>query len=366
QQQQQQQQNYTRSSAAREHSASGTARVKPEKKENLPGAGEVERLPGHVVEEDEAKLRSATRIVPGRSAVTAAKPAHKADGSGKVAPDAVAEGDKNRGFAEAEHIKGHTEQAGEEKLRLAGEAEPDISVEPAGLEAEAQKPRPIFLTADQLQGHVEEEIEAIGRAELSTGDQFISAQRMKYNQATNDAKAEGSVRIEQGGDILEGSNLKLNVVSKIGQLSEPSYQLKDASSRGHANTLLFEGDNQYRLQKTTYTTCPAGDDDWLLQVADLKLDNERKVGTAKGVKITFKDMPILYTPWMNFSYSGERKSGLLAPTYGLSGRTGLELALPFYWNIAPNYDATISARAMSRRGVALNSEFRYLGNNSSG
>jgi LPS-assembly protein len=361
------QQNYTRLPAARERSTRGTAGIESEKKENVMGTGEIERMPGHVLEEDEAKLRSGTRTVP-RGAAAVAKPAHQAEGPGKAAPGAPVEGDKSRGFAEDEHIKGHTEQAGEAKLRLAGEAEPDTGVEPtvAGLEAEAQKPRPIFLTAERLHGHLEEEIEAIGRAELSTGHQFISAHRMKYNQATNDAEAEGSVRVEQSGDVLEGSNLKLNLVSKTGQLSRPSYRLKDASSRGYANMLLFEGENHYRLRKAAYTTCPVGDDDWLLHVTDLKLDNEKKVGTAKGVKITFKDVPILYTPWMNFSYSGERKSGLLAPTYGTSGRTGLELNLPFYWNIAPNYDATISARAMSRRGVALNSEFRYLGNNSSG
>ncbi|HJT51313.1 MAG TPA: LPS-assembly protein LptD, partial [Nitrosospira sp.] len=355
-----QQQNYTRLPAAREGSASGPAGVGSKKKENEPMPGAVERLPGHVVEEDEAKLRTGTRTAPG-IAETATKQPPKA-----AAPGPAMEGDKNRaGFTEAERIKGHIEQAGEAKLRLAGETEPDIRAEPK-IEAEAEKPRPIFLTADRLQGHVEEEIEAIGRSELSTGDQFISAHRMKFNQETNDAEAEGSVRVEQRGDILEGSNLKFNLISKTGQLSEPSYRLKDASSRGYAKMLLFEGENQYRLRKTTYTTCPVGDDAWLLQVADLKLDNEKKVGTAKGVKITFKDVPILYTPWMNFSYSGERKSGLLAPTYGTSGRTGLELTLPFYWNIAPNYDATISARAMSRRGVALNSEFRYLGSNSSG
>ena len=119
-------------------------------------------------------------------------------------------------------------------------------------------------------------IEAIGRAELSNGDQFISAERMKYHQDTDDAEAEGSVRVEQHGDILEGSKLKFNLASKTGQLSQPNYRLKDASSRGYAETLLFEGENHYRLQKATYTTCPAGDNDWFLQVTDLKLDNETK------------------------------------------------------------------------------------------
>ena len=90
------------------------------------------------------------------------------------------------------------------------------------------------------------------------------------------------------------------------------------------------------------------------------------MGTRENVKLTFKDVPIFYTPWMNFSYSGQRKSGLLAPYTAPTSRTGLELTVPFYWNIAPNYDATISARLMSKRGIAFNNEFRYLGEKSSG
>ena len=80
-------------------------------------------------------------------------------------------------------------------------------------------------------------------------------------------KPRAAVRVEQRGDILEGSRLKFNLASKTGELSQPNYRLKDASSRGYADMLLFEGENKYRLQQATYTTCPAGDDDWFLQVA---------------------------------------------------------------------------------------------------
>ena len=354
------QQNYTLSPATKTDSRTSTSAQESEKTESMVLPGGVERLPGPVVEEGEPRLRTTTRAAP--RGLSTQKRGKKL---GRQA--AGAETDQGRpGFAEGERIQGHREEAGEVKLRLAGEAEPEaIEQKLPEVETETGKQRPVFVVADRLQGHVEQEIEAIGKAELSTGDQFISAERMKYNQSTNDAEAQGNVRVEKEGDILEGSNLKFNLLSKTGQLSEPSYRLKDASSRGYAGMLLFEGENQYRLQKANYTTCPAGDDSWILQVADLKLDNDKKVGTAKNVKLTFKDVPILYTPWMNFSYSGERKSGLLAPTYGTSGRTGLELTLPFYWNIAPNYDATFSARMMSKRGVAINNEFRFLGRNSS-
>jgi LPS-assembly protein len=354
------QQNYTLSPAIKTDSRTSTSAQESEKTESMVLPGGVERLPGPVVKEGEPRLRTTTRAAP-RS--------FSAQKRGEKSPRAAAAAEADQGiprFADGEHLRGHKEEASEAKLRLAGEPEPEVIEQKlAEVETETSKQRPVFVVADRLQGHVEQEIEAIGKAELSTGDQFISAERMKYNQSTNDAEAQGNVRVEKEGDILEGSNLKFNLLSKTGQLNEPSYRLKDASSRGYAGMLLFEGENQYRLQKANYTTCPVGDDSWVLQVADLKLDNDKKVGTAKNVKLTFKDVPILYTPWMNFSYSGERKSGLLAPTYGTSGRTGLELTLPFYWNIAPNYDATFSARMMSKRGVAINNEFRFLGRNSS-
>ena len=97
-----------------------------------------------------------------------------------------------------------------------------------------------------------------------------------------------------------------------------------------------------------------------------EIDNTKKTGTARSVKLTFKDVPHIVYALDEFLIQRERKSGLLAPLYGTNVKTGLELTVPFYWNIAPNYDATISARLMSKRGVALNNEFRYLGNKSNG
>lgn len=356
------QQHYTRS--PKDESALAASPTEAENRENQPKPTGIERITGHAPQEDEASLRHGGPSAPTGVASSPAKPASKL-----AAPSAVPEADRSRpGFTEAEHIRGHLAQESEERLRLDGKAEPETGIKAAmpDVETETKKTKPVFIAAERMQGHTEKEIEAIGNAELSTGEQFISANRLKYNQNTDEAEAEGGVRVEQRGDILEGSKLKFNLLSKTGELTGPNYRLKDASSRGYADVLLFEGENQYRLKQATYTTCPVGDNGWNLQVADLKLDDEDKAGTARKVKLSFKDVPILYTPWMSFSYSGKRKSGLLAPTYGANRRTGLEMTVPFYWNIAPNFDATFSARMMSRRGIQLNNEFRYLGERSSG
>ncbi|SEL19558.1 LPS-assembly protein LptD [Nitrosovibrio tenuis] len=359
------QQNYTspavKNAPAKNEPTVGVSAVDAEHKENQPVTAGVESVAEHALHEGEPALRTTTK----RPSGIAATPPQEGSRLAMPGPEMG----KNR-FArtETDQIRGHFEQESDFKLRLGGQVEPDTGtrVGVAGAPVESAKNKPIFVAADRLQGHPGRDIEAIGKAELTNGDQFISADRMKYYETTEDAEAEGAVRVEQRGDILEGSRLKFNLASKTGELSQPSYQLKDASSRGSADLLRFEGENKYRLQHATYTTCPAGDESWFIQVTNIVLDNSTKTGTARGVKLTFKDVPLFYTPWMSFSYGKERKSGLLAPTYGTNVKTGLELTLPFYWNIAPNYDATISARMMSKRGVALNNEFRYLTKYSSG
>ncbi len=234
--------------------------------------------------------------------------------------------------------------------------------------------RLVYIDADRMEGHVDKMIEAIGNVELRSGDKLILAKQIKYFQDTEEIVAEGGVRIEhQGrGDILEGSQLRLNMENTTGQMSQINYRLQKGlqkggdSSRGNAGLLLFEGEHNYRLRQGSYTTCPTGDDDWMLLADDLEIDNERKTGTARHVKLEFKGVPIMYTPWVSFSFDNERKSGLLAPTAGYNVRTGAEFTVPFYWNIAPNIDATFAARTMSNRGIMLQNELRYMGKNATG
>jgi len=314
----------------------------------------------HALHEGEVALRPITRPPAGRAAAPEQELGRPVSGE-----QAVVEG---YAFTENEQIRPQFEQESDLKLRLGGKAEPETAPKIAarGAKAEPSKKKPVFVSAERLQGHQGQDIEAIGKAELASGDKFISADRMKYYETTEDAEAEGGVRVERRGDVLEGSRLKFNVANETGELDHPNYRLKDASSRGYANKVRFEGKDKYILQDATYTTCPAGDDSWFLQVANMEVDHSKKTGTAKDVKLTFKDVPIFYSPWLNFSYSKERKTGFLAPLYSVNAKTGIELSLPFYWNIAPNYDATISARMMSKRGVAINNEFRYLTTHSSG
>ncbi|MCO6428320.1 MAG: LPS-assembly protein LptD [Nitrosomonas communis] len=238
-----------------------------------------------------------------------------------------------------------------------------LSVTTAAVELpnESKKHLPVYIEADEIKGYPQQEVEAIGKAKLQRGDQLISAEHMKYFPATDDAVIEGKVHVEREKDVLEGTHLRLNLKSITGELGQPNYSLKEGGGRGSGSLFLFEGEDHYRLIKGSYTTCPVGNNDWFIRADDLEIDHEQQVGTARHASVLFKDVPILYVPWMNFSYSGKRKSGFLAPVMGNTARSGVEVSLPFYWNIAPNYDATITPRAMSKRGIMLENEFRYMG-----
>jgi LPS-assembly protein len=232
---------------------------------------------------------------------------------------------------------------------------------------------PLFIDADRLQGRQQGEIEAEGAVRLRKRGHATHADWLRYEQPSQEVTAAGNVRIEIGADVVEGPRLRYNLGTERGEMDSPRYTLhqapavigerqvfREADARGTAERLLFEGPNQYRAERTEYTTCSPGNDAWYVRARDLEIDRDRDVGVARDASIEFMGTTIFYSPYLSFSLHQERKTGFLTPHYGSSSSTGAELTLPFYINIAPNRDATIAPRIMTRRGVLVNGEFRYL------
>jgi LPS-assembly protein len=223
-----------------------------------------------------------------------------------------------------------------------------------------QDETPVFISAQRMEGKKNGRIEAIGEAELRKRGQAIYADRMLYLQDSNDVSADGSVLMELDNNVIRSPHLTLNLDTNIGDMTQPVFQLGDNHARGKADNLHLDGKQEYILHDVTYTTCPANQDDWLLKVRELDIDRNSQLGVAHSAWVEFQGVPILYTPWMDFSLNSQRKSGFLAPVFGSTVSGGSDLSLPYYWDIAPNLDATLMPRIIAKRGMMLNNEMRYL------
>lgn len=224
---------------------------------------------------------------------------------------------------------------------------------------------PTFVSGEKIQGRTDVETVVEGQAELRRGNMMIRADRLEYNQPKDLAKATGNVRINKAGDIFEGPYLEMEVDAYTGFFNQPRYRFLRNNAYGEADRVEFLDENRTIVRNATYTTCqrkpgPSWMPDWILRAANLSLDTERDIGVAINSVLEFKGVPILPLPAMSFPLSDTRKSGVLPPTFGVDNLSGIKATVPYYWNIAPNRDATLYPTLMSKRGVDLGGEFRYL------
>ncbi len=226
--------------------------------------------------------------------------------------------------------------------------------------AVAGKEGPLFLSADRIESTAPNVIEASGNVEGRQAGQNFFANWLRYDTALNSIEARGQVRLEQANLLVSGDALKLDLDDYSGELTQPEYRFPAQQGRGNAEHIDFIDQNRFKLEDATYTTCPVDNEDWFLKVNDLNIDRARNVGTAYNASLHFLGVPILYTPWVDFPLNNARKSGVLAPTFGTTERSGLDILVPYYLNLAPNYDATLYPRLLSKRGMQLGGEFRYL------
>ena len=222
------------------------------------------------------------------------------------------------------------------------------------------EPADLFLDADKIEGHQDQELEAAGSVRLRKRGAAVFSDQLHLSFPDRQLTATGHVRFEKAGDVVTGEQLFYDLNNDSGYIDKPEYRLSQYGARGSASRLVAVNRDLYKISKATYTNCDVGDDDWFLRIDRLELDRIRDIGVARDATVVFKGVPILYSPYLDFSLSGRRKTGLLPPTIGSTGQSGFEYTQPFYWNIAPNRDATIAPRLLARRGVLMNGDFRYL------
>lgn len=290
-----------------------------------------------------------------------------------------------------------------------------LLIKSAGIHAEIltltleNPPEPVgtlHIEGDALEMHLDRMMHATGNVSLQKDAQSVHGDNIDYDIQNDELHVLGNARIDLNGTHVTGPEIRMRMSESLGEMPKASITLdkaatakpgnnsttsnsldaygqssafsnltnqdgdglpnKSVSSRGDAEMILFEGPDKKHLKNTRYTTCDVGVDDWYIKAKDIILDGYTQSAAAKNATIEFKGMPILYTPYLSFSFSGQRESGLLTPTIGSTSKSGFEILAPYYWNISPNMDATLATRYLSKRGVQLQGEFRYLNAHSSG
>src|SRR5207249_746008 len=227
---------------------------------------------------------------------------------------------------------------------------------------------PIILDADRIEGVAGKDTTAQGNATLRRGDLSIRADSLTYHEGDEDVEAHGNVRLQRNGDTLKGPALKYSIRDATGLFEKPDFTFTPrpkagqppVSARGQAESIEFLGENQYRIKDGFFTSCKPGDDGWLVKADELDLDFTREVGTARGGSVYFEGLRIIAAPSFDFSLNNQRKSGFLPPSIGVTGKSGPEVGIPYYLNLAPNYDLTLAPRYMEKRGLQLAEQFRYM------
>lgn len=224
----------------------------------------------------------------------------------------------------------------------------------------------IDLEADSASASASRVITLSGAAVIRYGDRELQARDIVYRQQRGEIEASGGIRFTSPDLLVTGDSALLQSGEQRGTLRGITYALPNQHARGAAGLLSLEGASRLRLEKASYTTCAPGNRDWLLSAGEVEIDHDDGTVTAHDAKLTFKRLPILYTPYISFPLDDRRKTGLLFPKVGTTEQTGIDISIPWYWNIAPNRDATFTPRVMSERGTMLGGEFRFLTAHSNG
>ena len=235
---------------------------------------------------------------------------------------------------------------------------PDVSAGSADdtihISADSSRSQPITSKPDQRL------LIFSGHATAAGHRQSIESDTLTYLSNENIISATGGLSYTSPDLLIRGQQGSFDLASHLGQIQQGIYAFRTQPGRGDARQARMTGPRISVLEDASYTTCPPGNEDWLLRFSSVTLDHNEGVGSAQHVRLSFMGLPFLYTPYMSFPIDDRRKSGLLTPSYRLSSEGGGELTIPYYINLAANYDLTLKPRNLTRRGLLIGSEFRYL------
>ncbi|RWX54036.1 LPS assembly protein LptD [Photobacterium chitinilyticum] len=219
---------------------------------------------------------------------------------------------------------------------------------------------PIKVSADKAEAKPNQKLTYSGDVILQQGNRTVAADTATLHQPENIVTAEGDVYFHDGTVEVYSDRIQSNLDTEDSEMDNAVYNMTCEAGRGEAERITKNGIAYYRLKNGTYTTCPPGDKSWQFSATSIERETDSPFADLYNARFEIADVPVFYMPYLRVPVGKERLTGFLYPSLSYGSRDGFELETPFYWNIAPNYDMTITPKYMSNRGLQLNSEFRYL------
>lgn len=227
-------------------------------------------------------------------------------------------------------------------------------------------PGAVYLEADE--GKISQAGTSVlkGNITIQQDQTFLRADEATFNRKTQTVNAKNNISLETPTLQIDSQSLELQLSTDKATIIDTSYQLKNGDGNGVSKRITQDAKEKTVLEDATFSTCPANQKSWHIKAENITLDHTKKIGTAKNVSLRIGNTPLFYSPYFDFPLENQRKSGFLAPRIGITAQSGTSISLPYYFNLAPNYDLTLTPNILTQRGIKLDSEFRYLGKKNEG
>lgn len=311
------------------------------------------------------------------SAVSSANgtPQGEAAGAEAVPQTKLVTESKGRGLRSRSADYSHLDWVPREKLTAAQLAETGpycagAYVEPLrpGMNDKTDKSdAPTFIGAKASRYEQDTQVATLaGDVVMRQGSMQVEAEEASLYQAENRGELNGNVRMRDNGALIVGDHAQVQLDTGAAQIDNAEYVMHKSRIRGNALYAKRAENAIIRLKDGTYTTCEPDSNAWQLRGNNITLNPATGFGTATNATLRVKNIPILYTPYIYFPIDDRRQSGFLPPSFSSGGESGFTLVTPYYFNLAPNYDATLYPRYMTKRGLLMEGEFRYLTKSSEG
>ncbi|MEY3830577.1 MAG: LPS-assembly protein LptD [Pseudomonadota bacterium] len=242
----------------------------------------------------------------------------------------------------------------------------------------------VEIEGDSLETLLDRKMKAKGNAILKKGNKTIKAEVIEYDQISEKLITQGNTSIDLEKISLSGTKLNYGFSDQTGKMEDVTFNIKSDKKeetivqkgiqvtkryydfRGDAKAIFFEGENKTKLESSRLTTCEVDSNDWYIKSKNMEIDTKKDRVKVSHASVDFKGVPIFYMPSTSFSLNKNRQSGFLSSTFGTTSKSGFEFRVPYYFNISPDMDATLTARYLGKRGPLADGEFRYLTENYSG